>query len=319
MAVRPFDWRDLALLQSYRNQSVYLDSALLLTRGPLVMPGAVVSFLAPGVGVFTAMIAANGKADRPLIGQIIHQAGSPFAYLTFLAPDASLAAPKLNELIDYLIAAAGERGALRLLADVDDHAETYEALRQANFSTYARQRVWEYAGQAPGREESSCWRRSTRQDALAIRLLYNNLVPGLVQQIEPYPPAQISHGMVFQNNNDLLAYVEMRSGRRGVWVHPFFHPGAEDVSVCLASLFQTLERRYRRPLYICVRSYQSWLEPVIEELGAQPGPRQAVMVRHLVGLQKVARPVTAPVLEGGRAEPTAPIVQADPLQRTTLE
>ena len=63
---------------------------------------------------------------------------------------------------------------------------------------------------------------------LRIRSLYNNLVPGLVQQVEPLPPDQL-RGMVYYQQGELLAYVELRYGPRGIWAQPFVHPDAEDI------------------------------------------------------------------------------------------
>ena len=37
---------------------------------------------------------------------------------------------------------SGERGALRLLADVDEQTLAFEALRKCGFAIYNRQRVW---------------------------------------------------------------------------------------------------------------------------------------------------------------------------------
>jgi hypothetical protein len=54
-----------------------------------------------------------------------------------------------------------------------------------------------------------------------------------------------------------------------------------------------LSDRRNRPVYICVRSYQAWLEPVLADLGAKAGPRQAVMVKHLVHTVKDATLVRA--------------------------
>jgi len=64
-------------------------------------------------------------------------------------------------------------------------------------------------------------------------------------------------------------------------------------------------------VYICVRSYQSWLEPAIEELGAEAGPRQAVLVKHLSSLQKSPRMLAVPALEGGQTEVTASMVHSE--------
>ena len=95
--------------------------------------------------------------------------------------------------------------------------------------------------------------------------------------------------MVYYQNGELLAFVELKYGQRGIWVQPFVHPDAEDVQQILLDLFSKIPNRRSRPVYICVRSYQSWLELAIEELGGEAGPRQAVMVKQLVTPQKVWR------------------------------
>ncbi len=151
MTVRPFDWRDLATLHSYRNQSVFLDSALVLTRGPLLVPGALFSFLAPGLGVFTAISQSNSKQERQVIGQVMQLFGSPLAHLTFVTPDEALESPLLTELLEYLVAVAGGRGAFRVLADVDDRTNIYEELRRTNFAIYSRQRIWQLTRQVARR------------------------------------------------------------------------------------------------------------------------------------------------------------------------
>ncbi len=116
--------------------------------------------------------------------------------------------------------------------------------------------------------------------------------------------------MVYRQGDDLLAYVEVEYGPRGVWVQPFIHPDAEQVADHLAELFQSLQNRYARPLYACVRSYQSWLEPAVEKLGAQSSARQAVMVRHLAVAQKALRLCFARP-GGWEPEPTASITRSN--------
>ena len=310
MTVRPFDWRDLGYLHHIRLNSVYLDSALLLTRGSQLVPGALFSYLAPGLGIFTAVSDSPEKisTDRnTVIGQIIHLQGSSFAHLTYLTPEEALESPELGAVLDYLISIAGGRGAFRLLADIDDRTGTYEMMRMAGFATYSRQRIWQLTRHLPIQASNRGWRVATRKDILAIRLLYNNLVPGLVQQIEPISTDQKPRGMVFGQDDDLLAYVEIRYGHRGIWMQPFVHPDAQNITEHFTDLLQRITNRGSRPVYICIRSYQSWLEPALEELGAEVGVRQAVMVKHLGKMQKVARLQGVPALETGHPEVTTPI------------
>jgi hypothetical protein len=135
------------------------------------------------------------------------------------------------------------------------------------------------------------------------------LIPGLVQQVEPFPAERL-HGLVYCQENDLLAYVELKYGHRGIWAQPFVHPDLEDASPRLAGLLAVLPNRLSRPVYLCVRSYQSWLEPGLESMGAEPSPRQAMMVKHLAIPQKALRTLSLPAIEGGRPEISAPISHA---------
>jgi hypothetical protein len=317
MVVRQFDWRDLPTLRRYRRESVFLDSTLLLTRGSQQITGALFSYLAPSLGIFTCVSNGETSPDGRMIGQFIHPAGSPFSHLTFLAPLAALESCSISALVEYMMALSGERGALRLLADVDEQSGAFEALHRCGFVVYSRQCIWQLDGQPTSEPPKHTWRLLTDLDMIPVRNLYNNLVPGLVQQIEPFaqskatlPKAALPIGMVYYQNGELLAFVELKYGPRGIWVQPFIHPDTEDVQQVLLDLLNKIPDRRSRPVYICVRSYQAWLELAIDELGGKAGPRQAVMARQLVTPQRVERMFALPALEGGQAEAPAPLSSA---------
>ena len=309
--MRSFDWRDLPALHRYRNQSVFLHNALVLTQGPLMISGALLSSITPAVGIFTSVCPGQGRGSPPLIGQVMHSAGSQLAQLTFLAPREALISEEdplaVAVLLDHLASQVGERGAHRLLADVDEGPPAFEALRRVSFAIYARQRIWRLQRAKTGGGNSSNWQVTSERDLIPVRSLYNNIVPGLVQQVEPFPAERLN-GLIYRQGDDLLAYVELKYGPRGIWAQPFVHPDAEEIAPCLVDLFQNLPYRRSRPVYVCIRSYQSWLEMALEDLGAEAGPRQAVMVKHLAVPLKAARPFALPALEGGRPEISAPIV-----------
>jgi len=310
MNVRLLDWRDLPSIHRYHRDCVYLDSALVLTRGPLLIEGALFSsFLSPSmVGVFTCVLDGEGTNGDPVIGQFTHFSDSPISHLTFLTPESALSSPRISALLEYMIVLSGERGALRLLADVNESSQAFDSLRRCGFTTYTRQRVWQITENPGGRQPNSAWRAATSRDIISIRSLYNNLVPPLVQQTEPFS-TQIPKGWVYYQEDDLLAYVEMQIGRRGIWAHPFVHPDTESMSVRFHELVNKISGRRSRPLYMCIRSYQAWLEPFIEELGAEAATRQAVMMRQLAIHQKAARPFALPALETGQSEIPAPVAR----------
>lgn len=297
MYPRPFDWRDIPHLHTYRNKTVYLHAALLLTRGPLQTLGAMLSSLVPAVGIFTSVYSEADETDHPIIGQLIHNSGEPFGHLSFLAPEDRLSAENLPPLIEHLLAQGAGRGMLRVLAEVNEHSPAIDGLRRAGFAIYTRQRVWRLADAGNGNAQPAGWREVTEADTFAIRLLYSNLVPGLVQQVET-TALQTPRGLVFYKEGELLAYVELHFGLVGIIARPYVHPDVEDAAPDLINLLQNLPSRHVRPVYVCVSAYQGGLEPVLQAVGAQPGERQVIMAKHLTLHKRVTPALTLPAIEG---------------------
>jgi hypothetical protein len=309
MSIRPFDWRDLPSLHRYRKQSVFLNSALLFTRGPMIIAGSMLSSLTPSVGIFTSVSTDNGDIRHPLIGQVIHTAGDQVAQLTFLSPEDAMQSPALLDLLEHLSAKAIERGALRLLAEADEGSLAYEVLRQNTFAIYTRQRIWRIDTEPTQPQTSLSWQVATDKDLIAVRSLHNNIVPGLVQQVEPFPEERL-HGMVYHEKGEILAFVELKYGHKGIYAQPFIDPDAEHLVPELVKLLPNVPNRRARPVYACVRSYNSWLESAFDEMAAQEGPSQAVMVKHMAMPQKAARAFVLPALESGHPEATVPMVHS---------
>jgi hypothetical protein len=308
MYIRSFEWRDLPVLHRYRRCGLFLDTALLLTRGPLlVTTGSLFSTAGLNTSVYTCLCNEADTDGRQLLAQVTHAAGSTYARLSYLAPDDAVALADLPALFDHLAPSVGERGAFHILAEVDEHSQALDALRQAGFAIYANQRIWKLEENPAGKTSASGWKKCREQDTLRIRSLYNDLVPGLVQQVEPLSRQPLK-GMVYYQDGNLLAYVDLRYGKAGIWAQPFIHPDVRDFAAPLGDLLHSLPVRTSRPVYICVRSYQSWLEGMVEAVGAEPGVSQAVMVRHLSVARRAAQPAALPAMNGTRIEPITHIV-----------
>jgi len=311
MKIRPFGLRDLALLRSYLNRGLFLDSTRVLIHGTSLIPlGALLSFLSPSTRMFTYRCENTTENGMPLIGQLTFTPGASYARLSFLAPENAMAQPELSALADYMAMQMGDHGAFHILADVDESSQVFQSLHRSGFAIYARQRIWRLEGQLVGEKDPVTWRACRSRDSIGVRSLYCYVVPGLVQQVEPLPKRNLK-GVVHYKGGDLLAFVEMKYGRNGIWVQPFIHPDSVGFERTLFNLLYDLPGRGSRPLYICVRSYQSWLESAIEKMGAQPGPQQAMMVRHLTLTRRVNQSYPLPAINGTRAEPTAPIARID--------
>jgi hypothetical protein len=293
---RSFDWRDLPRLHAYRNETLFLNKALFLTRGPLQTLGAMLASVVPTVGIFTGVCDPEDPQSTPLIGQAIHKSGEPFAYISFLAPEPALIPEYLAPLMDYLVLQVAGRGILRILAEVEERSPVLESFRYSGFAVYTRQRIWllpELEVRMPGDQG---WRTANSHDLFAIRLLYGNLVPGLVQSVEPVSFDE-PRGLVYYHEGELMAYVELKYGLRGIWARPFVHPDVEEATHDLARLLLSLPSRHNRPVYLCVSAYQSWMDGILEDMGASASPRQVLMVRHLTVQKKLERALPVQGLE----------------------
>ncbi|NJD60719.1 MAG: hypothetical protein C3F13_02510 [Anaerolineales bacterium] len=309
MNIRPFGWRDWPLLRGYLNRGLFLDSARVLTQGRALIPmGAVLSYIGPSTRIYTYRCEDNSSTSTPIIGQLTCLTGSTYGRLSFLAPEDSVGQPELSLLADTMATEAGNIGAFHILAEVNESSHVVELLHRAGFAIYARQRVWRLDGQPAGEKKPVSWTSCKSKDVISVRTLYCNVVPGLVQQVEPLPKKGVK-GVVYYQDGNLLAFIELKYGRNGIWVQPFIHPDAAGFERHLVHLLGVMPGRGNRPLFICIRSYQSWLDSAIEAMGAKPGTTQAVLVRHLAAALKVNQAYPVTVINGKRVEPSAPLAQ----------
>lgn len=320
--VRSFAWHDLLAFYRYRRQVVCTDSSLALTRGSPASPLGFLSRLSPSVGFYTCVATPRDSGD-PLIGQVQYASGERSARIAFLMPDESLSQPEIGDLVESMAIQAGAWGAFHLLAEVEENSCAMEGLRRSGFSVYAWQRIWKYTpppkrssnGKSGAANGNSRWQPASSVDEIMIRNLYQSLVPPLVQSAEPLS-AQRMLGWVHRQGDEILAYVEGIYGPQGIYLQPLVHPGVEDIVPALANLLTYQRAQVGRPVYIAVRSYQAWLEPVMRDLEFQVGPRQALMVKHLVLQQRAALQSSRhSVLEKYTAEPTAPMIHNSTIQK----
>jgi hypothetical protein len=302
--IRPFDWRDLPILHRYRNQGLCLNNSLGLTRGTAISSSVLFSFLTPTSGFFTWVTADE---EFPLLGQLHHPSDSTTSRISFLAPQKRINNPRTQILIEHLAKLAGKRGAFHVIAEIDELAPTFEVLRKAGFGVFARQRIWKITDNKPDRDAKSKWFPINEQHLIDVQTLFHNVVPGLVAQIETLPVKRLQ-GLLHYDSDTLLAYIGLIYGIHGIWAQPFIHPDTPNIDYLLDSFIKAIPDRRSRPVFLCVRTYQSWLEPAIGEMESQPSPLQAVMVKRLAIRQKLALQ-SIPKIDG-QTEISTPVIHS---------
>jgi hypothetical protein len=305
--IRELDWRDLPLLHRVRDRGICPDSQLAFTRGTNAFQNALRDVLIPGRSAIT-LVGRDGDLDA--VVQCLHRGDSPVARITFLGPVEILQHDLGMQLLESLAHSAGEHGAFNLVAEIDEHSFAFDCLRRAGFAVYARQRIWRLG---EGRQDlpdpqGVSWQVENAADSLAVQSLYLNIVPALNQQGEA-GPSHPGRNLVHRRDDEILGYLDIERGPLGTWVQPFFHPAAEDFYRLMADFMSRTPPD--QPLFVCVRSYQSWMSRPLERLWFEPEVDQAVMVKRLTAA--IRKPVTSRLrtVEGTYPEPTAPIARIE--------
>ena len=306
--IRPYDWRDLALIHRLRKDGVCLDTQLAHTRGMNALQNALLDPFIAGRSVCTLVARVGDNDDIEAIGQLIIHEARRQAHLAYIGPKEAIQRDVGLRLLDAIARHAGEQSAHSLTAEIDEDDPLFERLRAAGFAIYARQRIWRIDARHDGPDldtDDSSWRAENDADRITIHNLYHGLVPALVQQVE-LPPTLDGQGLVYWANGDALGYLDVRKGPNGIWVQPYFHPAAHLSDKVIASFLMRVEPSPSRPLFVCVRSYQGGLGSSLQRLGFEPCSDQAVMVKRLAAGVRQTTKKPLPALDGTQPEATAP-------------
>ncbi|MHC1782113.1 MAG: hypothetical protein AB9891_05005 [Anaerolineaceae bacterium] len=251
-------------------------------------------------------ISSGPNGTPPLIGQVRHQQGERSAHLTYFTPESALNLTQVQDLLTELTTFAANRGAFHLLGEAEEDSIIFEQFRRSGFSVYAWQKVWRFS---PPGDDYGCddcrWTVATSDDEADIHWLYAALVPPLVQAANT-PPYHPPRGLVYRKGDSLVGFVEVINGIQGIFLEPLIHPEAENVGDLITELINRFPTSTGRPVYVAVRSYQSWLEPFFNESAGDDSPRQALMVKHFTVAQSEVFERSRLVQ---RAKQTVPLVQ----------
>jgi len=301
--IRAFDWRDVGLVRSLGGHGVCLDSETGLTQGCRPLADALLAYVMPGPRPPT-LVWREGR--QAAIGQLRHRLGQEQARVLWVAPPCDGAAAGWPPMVEQLAAQAGRRGAHNLIAEVGEGGPEFETLRAAGFAVYARQSVWKLSQPLAGAPASVGLRWAVSTDTLGVNVLYANIVPRLVQQVEP-PPAPV-RGLVLEQEGELIAYLDVQQGPLGFWLDPYLHPEAFALSgAVIQAAVGFLNNPAGLPVYVCVRRYQDWLQDLLAQLGFELLEAQAMLVKRLAVRVMESMLMPLPVVD---SQATTPVVRA---------
>lgn len=286
--IRSFTLRDIPLVHRLSEQGVVFHTKSALTQELRPLREALVHMLLGGQ--FPTYVWKSDQSDAVGFAQLRYGNDQTHAYILFLGstgqPDTETQAETLwLAFLDQLTEKAGQQGVHSLIAEVDELGNELMILRQAGFAVYTRQDIWLLEDgweQVPA--STITLAKASEVDEWDISLLYANIVPRLIQLVEPAPSgAQLEDIWVLREEGELVAFVTFTDGPAGIWMRLFIHPNAQSKGEDIVhAALKTMPPRSEHPVYCCVRRYQSWVQTVLEKTHFRHISSQAMMVRHTV-------------------------------------
>jgi len=283
---------------------------LQLTRGN---PTSFPNLIAAGSPLFdsTTVVCDREDGTSKMMCQVSHQIGSQSAQLSYLIAGEDADPGELACLLEKLVKEAGEWGAMNLTCELESNSPFFETFRRADFNVWANERFWTIDKQALNIDpKSHNWRIWNSADVKAMRALYQNIVPRLFHSIEPLTRKSEMGMILFNKDNSLMGYADLVYGPKGIWALPIIHPEWADDPQLLPSLLTVLPNRGKRPVYLCIRSYQPWLEDTLTRMDAHASQEYVLMVKYMALRQKVESLLDKRILENGRADHSVPVARA---------
>lgn len=286
--IRSFNLRDIPLVHRLSEQGIVFHTKSALTQDVRPLREALVHMLIGGQ--FPTYVWKSDEGDAVGFAQLRYGNENTLAYILCLGSTVKPAkATDADDLwlpfLDQLTEKAGQHGIHSLIAEVDELGNELTILRKSGFAVYTRQDIWlmenghRHVAATPFELV-----RANPVDEWDISLLYANIVPRLIQLVEPAPSgSQLDDIWVWREKEELVAFVAITEGPTGTWLRLFIHPNAQTHGEeILNAALKVIAPKDDHPVYCCVRRYQSWVQLVLDRVGFRHISSQAMMVRHTV-------------------------------------
>ena len=252
----------------------------------------------------------EGESGQGCYGQIEKRQNRAYAQMCYVGCQEEADPLVLCRLLEPLVQSAGAWKALGVLADLPEASPLFEGFHKAGFRIWARQKVYDLTQTKDQGEETELrWRPWNSTDINSMKTLYREVVPASVQLIEPITRKSAIGMVSTRPNGSLSAYADLEYGPKGVWVQTLVDPEVDPTDL-LKSLPQAIPELLGRPVYLCVRSYQPWVDTALENAGYGLQEAQILLVKHLVLRNQVEEQrVVKNIFESGGMEGSLPITQ----------
>jgi hypothetical protein len=304
----------LVLNQHVLDGAVSLNSALKLTYGTPQGFWWMASHFDPSQSILTRLY--QDEVGSETICQLRLSAQDQLAYLSFIGGNEQIEEADLASILSDLGQSTQKLGAMHMVAEVDHKQPLLEMMKSSGFGVSAWQDIWKLNQQASftdNLEQKAEWCPLAEVDWWQAVQLLQSIIPP-ISQITDLPHRHHSRFWVCHRSESIIAFADVRHGPRGIWLQPTFAPEVSRVPDLLCDLVNELPARLSRPVFLSVRSYQSWLFRSIEQMNVEYIGHQAILVKHLVGFVKEFSHAELLRLDKHKVKPSHSVIPSRPVK-----
>ncbi len=296
---------DLPLVARLSGQGTVLDSERGLTgdaRGPHSVLLSSLLFRSNNIHTIVA------RSDKQqVVGQFRVPPDDPNAHIIYIAPrlEGDVDNTVWLHILDAMAKEAGKHRAQALVAEVEETSQLFETMRNAGFAVYMRQQIWRRHPDAPRPPyEKVVLHEVEDLYSPGLWALFGAITPSMVQQIAA-PPSDMAL-LAYYKNQQVEGFIALSEGKQGIYMIPYLHQDLYyEATDIIESAIDYAERAAKVPVYVCIRRYQNWLEPILHDSHFRLWIQQAVMVKHIAAGVRQAR--FSPVRTEKREAVPAPV------------
>lgn len=288
----------VAQLQKY-GTALDMEERLLHPQSPL--RAAVFANVFPAIPNTVTYILQIEDDKHPQIGlaQARIRPGRPEQDVVFLSPmleSGNGSHAMWQRLLNHLCVKAGEMGYQRIYARLKSGSAAVQIFRNIGFTPYAEERIFQLDPElySENHRDDLGLRLQTTADSWSVQRLYTAVTPHTVQVAEGLAQGQwqINHllltnrgnrrGYVWENRGEILAVLNIHSGKTGHWLRMMIHPDVRDkASRLIMGGLNQLKKHHQQPVYFGLRTYQSELAAQLFACGFREYDNQQILVKHI--------------------------------------
>ncbi len=289
------------LVAQLQKQGTALDmeERLLHPRSPL--RSALLANLFPAMPAVSTYILQMDDDKHTQLGlvQARIRPGRPEQDVVFLSPtleSGNGSHAMWQRLLSHICIKAGEMGHQRIYARLKSDSIAIQIFRNIGFTPYAEERIFRLDAELHPETTTDDLglRYQTTADSWSVQRLYTAVTPHTVQvaeglaqgqwQINRYPLANQGNrrGYVWENRGEILAVLNIHSGKTGHWLRMMIHPDVHDEAprLILGGLAH-LKNSRKHPVYFSLRTYQSESATQLFACGFREYNSQQILVKHI--------------------------------------